>query len=128
MMATVLTVGLGAWPACHVVAAETSSLRLRARTQGLAGCVSNVVTGAFSIVLPYIYNPDQGRLGGRVGFIFAAFSGLGVFLTWTLVPEMKDRTPAEIDEMFESGLRTRMFERWQSEGAELKGMDSRLIR
>jgi MFS family permease len=111
MMVILLIVGMGAWPASYVVAAETSSLRLRARTQGVAGCAANLVTGIFSIVLPYLYNPDQGKLGGKIGFIFGAFCAIGVFCTWILIPEMKNRTPAEIDEMFEMRLKTRDFEK-----------------
>lgn len=112
MMVTLITVGLGAWPASHVVAAETSSLRLRARSQGVGGVATNLANGAFSIVLPYIYNPDSGNLGARVGFVFSAFCAIAVFLTWQYIPELKDRTNNEIDEMFELRLKTREFKRW----------------
>ena len=112
MMATLITVGLGAWPASHVVAAETSSLRLRARAQGIGGVASNVANGIFSIFLPYIYNPDQGNLGARVGFVFSAFCAISVLFTWQYIPELKDRTNSEIDRMFEERLPTRDFKKW----------------
>jgi hypothetical protein len=115
MMVILFCVGMGAWPASFAVAAETSSLRLRARTQGVTGCVSNLVAGAVSIILPYLFNPDSGNLGGRVGFVFAALSGIGAILTWKLVPEMKDRMDAEIDEMFSLNLPAKHFEHWQGE-------------
>jgi len=109
MMAIVLLVGVTAWPAAHVVSGETSSLRLRARTKGMAGSVTNVVSGAISIVLPYIYNPDQGDLGGKTGFLFAAFCAISGAAAWVVVPEMKDRTAAEIDELFERRVPARKF-------------------
>jgi membrane protein implicated in regulation of membrane protease activity len=101
MMIIILLVGLSAWPAAHVVSGETSSLRLRARTKGVAGGMTNVVSGSISLVLPYIYNPDQGNLGGKTGFVFAILCAASAFVAWRAVPEMKDRTPAEIDELFE---------------------------
>ncbi|KAH8901661.1 MFS general substrate transporter [Thozetella sp. PMI_491] len=117
MMIILLIIGLGAWPASYAVAAETSSLRLRAKTQGVAGSTANLTTGLFSIALPYLYNPDQGRLGGRVGFVFAFFTAGAVLVMWAIIPELKDRSAAEIDEMFEMGLPTRSFKHARSQAA-----------
>ncbi len=128
MMIILLVVGLGAWPAGYVVGAEVSSLRLRARTQGVAGVFANLVTGVLSIVLPYLYNPDQGRLGGRIGFVFAAFTAVGLFLAWRLVPEMRCRTPGEIDDMFELHLPTREFASWSGGGASEVEMATRRLK
>ena len=114
MMVILLIVGVGAWPASFVVAGEASSLRLRARTQGIAGCVTNVMTGGISIALPYLYNPDQGRLGGKIGFVFAAMCLISVAIMWKVVPEMKGRTASDIDDMFELRLATREFKSWSS--------------
>lgn len=112
MMATLIAVGLGAWPASHVVAAEVSSLRLRARAQGIGGVATNLANGVFSIFLPYIYNPDEGNLGARVGFVFSAFCAISVLLTWQYIPELKDRSNSDIDRMFEEHVPTRDFKRW----------------
>lgn len=65
MMIITMVCGLGIWPASHVVAAETSSLQLRAKTQGIGWFISGVTTGVFSIILPYIYNADAGNLRGE---------------------------------------------------------------
>ncbi|EJT71049.1 hypothetical protein GGTG_12070 [Gaeumannomyces tritici R3-111a-1] len=115
MMGTMASVSVGAWPAAHVVNCETSSLRLRARAQGLAGMATQLLAGVFSIALPYIYSPDQGSSGPKVGFLFAGFSALAVVGTWLYVPEMKDRDQLEIDIMFEQRLPARAFRGWKGD-------------
>lgn len=107
--------GLGIWPASHVVAAEASSLQLRAKTQGVGWFVSGVATGVFSIILPYIYNSDAGNLRGKTGFVMAGFAALGYIVTWFTIPEMKGRSPMEIDRMFSLQLPTRDFKNWKSD-------------
>ncbi|KAH8655267.1 general substrate transporter, partial [Xylariales sp. PMI_506] len=99
----------GAWPASYAVIGETSTLRLRARTVGLAWFANYLCDGAFSIVLPYLYNPDAANLGGKIGLVYAGISGIGTIGSWLWVPEMKERTPAELDELFEMGTSVRKF-------------------
>lgn len=112
MMVIVVTIGVGVWPASYAVSAETSSLRLRAKTQGLGWCCGGLGSGAFAISLPYSYNKDGGDLRGKTGFIYTAFCLFGLLACWKFVPEMKDRTAAEIDIMFEDRLPAREFKHW----------------
>ncbi|RAL12918.1 proton myo-inositol cotransporter [Aspergillus homomorphus CBS 101889] len=111
----VVASGTGAWPATYAVGAETSSLRLRAKTQGLGWFVNCLSTGVAGLVLPYIFNPDQGALISKTGFLFFASCVVAAVVTWFIVPEMKARTPAEIDRMFENRLPTKEFRRWSPE-------------
>jgi hypothetical protein len=99
-----------------VVGAETSSLRLRAKTQGIGWFTGAFAQGAFGISLPYAYNIDEGNLRAKAGFIIAGFSVLALVLTWLFVPEMKERTAAEIDTMFEHRLPARQFRHWRLAG------------
>jgi hypothetical protein len=106
--------GMGAWPASYAVNGEASSLRLRAKTQGLGVLcymLSNVV---LNIVLPYIYNTDAGDLKGKTGFVYAGFCLLAFTVTWFLIPEMKGHTPLEIDAMFDAKLPRAEFKNWSS--------------
>lgn len=107
-----ITCSLGVWPASYAIAAETSSLRLRAISQGVGGFASGISTVVFGIILPYIFNPDSGNLKGKTGFVYVGFCILGAAITWFYVPEMKDRKPADIDAMFEARLPTRKFKTW----------------
>lgn len=115
MMVITMICGLGIWPASHVVAAETSSLQLRAKAQGIGWFSSGVMTGVFSVILPYIYNADEGNLKAKTGFVMAGFAAVAVVTSWLFVPEMKDRSAMEIDRMFALKLPTRAFKRWTSD-------------
>ncbi|GME45673.1 hypothetical protein N7529_012055 [Neofusicoccum parvum] len=119
MMVIVMTVGVGAWPASYVVGAETSSIRLRAKAQGIGWFASSLASAVMGFLLPYVYNPDQGALGSKTGFIFAALSCVAFVIVWLYVPEMKDRKALEIDRMFELQLPARRFKRWSCETVDL---------
>lgn len=118
MMLTIIVAGVGVWPASFAIAAETSSLQLRARTQGLGWCVSALAVAVSGLALPYVFNPDEGNLRGKTGFTYLATCLLGAGVAWWLVPEMKGRSVAEIDRMFELGLEARRFKGWKSESRE----------
>ena len=114
-MAVITVSGLGSWPASQVISSETSSLKLRSQTLAVGWFSAGVSTGVFAIVLPYIYNPDKGNLRAKTGFVMMGIATVGFALVWLFVPEMKDRTPMEIDRMFALRLRTRAFKNWQSD-------------
>lgn len=123
MTIVTMVCGLGIWPASHVIAAETSSLQLRAKSQGIGWFVSGVTQGVFSISLPYIYNLDAGNLKAKTGFVLAGFAAVGIVATWIWVPEMKGRSPMEIDRMFSLNLKTRAFKNWRSDVIIEKNVD-----
>jgi hypothetical protein len=109
MMLVITICGLGAWPASFVVASETSSLHLRAKAQGIGWFIAGLSSGIAGFVLPYIFNPDQGNLRAKTGFVFAGLCALGVAITFFTVPEMKGRTHDEIDKLFEARVSARRF-------------------
>lgn len=113
-MTLVITVaGAGVWPASFVVAAETSSLRLRSKTQGLAWAFNGAISAGFQMGIPYIYNPDAGDLGAQSGFVFFGVTTVAFIITYFFVPEMKGRTAVEIDQMFQEGIPARRFKQWE---------------
>jgi MFS family permease len=118
MMLTIFVAGVSVWPASFAIAAETSSLQLRARTQGLGWCVSALATAVSGIALPYVFNPDEGNLRGKTGFTYLATCLAGTVVAWWLIPEMRGRSVAEIDRMFELNLGARQFKGWKSESTE----------
>jgi hypothetical protein len=115
MILVAIVCGLGVWPASFVVAGETSSLHLRAKAQGIGWFTAGAAASLFGFVLPYIFNPDQGNLRAKTGFVFAGLSLVGAIVSFFHIPEMKNRTPAEIDEMFELRLPARHFKRWSGD-------------
>lgn len=112
-MLVVITCGVGAWPVSYAVGAETSSLRIRSKTQGVGGLVSHAGAIVANLILPYIYNPDSGDLRAKTGLVFGATCSITVVIGWMLVPELKGRSVLEIDRMFELGLPARRFKGWR---------------
>ncbi|TEA15273.1 MFS transporter fmqE [Colletotrichum sidae] len=112
LILVVIVAGLGVWPASHVVGAETSSLHLRSKAQGIGWFTAGANNSIFGFVLPYIFNPDKGNLKAKTGFVYAGLCALGLLVSFLCIPEMKGRTPAEIDRMFESRLPARQFRHW----------------
>jgi Na+/melibiose symporter-like transporter len=91
-------VGIGA--VAFVLLGETSSPSLRAKTTAMATATQAVFGIVMNIVVPYMVNPDEGNMNGKVGFVFG---GLGVIATvgcFLYIPDLKDRTFEEIDVMF----------------------------
>lgn len=115
MMLTIITCGLGVWPASYAIAAETSSLQLRAQSQGIGWFTSALATTVAGLALPYVFNPDEGNLRGKTGFTYAASCVVGAGVSWLVVPEMKGRSVGEIDGMFEEGVGARGFKQWRKE-------------
>lgn len=116
MMMSIVVCGIGVWPASFAIAAETSSLQLRSKTQGIGWATSAFTTTVSGLVLPYVFNPDEGNLRGKTGYTYAASCLMGVVVSYFLIPEMKGRTINEIDRMFEEKLPAREFKNWRAEG------------
>jgi MFS family permease len=119
LMVVITTCSLGAWPACYAVMGETSSLRLRAKTQAIGGVGQQIVSVVFKFCLPYVFNPDAGNLRAKTGFVYTGFCLIGFAVTWAIVPEMKDRNALEIDRMFDLGLKAREFRKWSGDNLPL---------
>ncbi|KAF5982395.1 maltose permease [Fusarium coicis] len=96
------TGNLGTGSAYPIVAAEVPSTILRAKTLGIGFFVNAFMTWAFSLCVPYMFNADQGNLGGKIGFVFFGFCVIGFALTWIEIPETKNITYAQIDYLFQT--------------------------
>ncbi|KAH9939513.1 maltose permease [Amylocystis lapponica] len=99
----------GIGPLGYVIFAEVSSAKLRSKTVGL-GILTNSLCGmVMNIVIPYLVNPDEANLGGKVGFIFGGLAAVGTVWAYLYIPETKNRTVDEIDLLFERGVSARHF-------------------
>ncbi|KHJ30880.1 putative maltose permease [Erysiphe necator] len=102
-----LTIGSVAWP----LISEISKSSLRGHTQALATVTQGVVGAVGGVLLPFAVNPDSGNLGGKVGFVYGTILGFSCIGIWWWYPETKGRTFAEIDRLFEMGVKPRHFEK-----------------
>jgi fucose permease len=99
------TVGSVAWP----IITEVSSSKLRGHTQALATVTTGIVGAISGVLLPFAVNPDQGNMGGKIGFVYGGILAVSCVGVWWWYPETKGRTFAEIDRLFESGVPPRKF-------------------
>ncbi|KAH6867417.1 general substrate transporter [Thelonectria olida] len=104
---------VGAGPVIPIIAAETSSVRLRAKANAIGFMCSGFASLVFNISVPYIFNADEGNLGGKTGLMFAALCAIAWLVFFLELPEMKNRTYLQLDEMFEKNVRTRDFRKYQ---------------
>ncbi|KAF7554729.1 hypothetical protein G7Z17_g2703 [Cylindrodendrum hubeiense] len=114
MIAIIIVCGMGCWPAGYAIMGETSSLRLRAKTQAIGGAAQQMSSVFMSFVLPYLFNPDAGNLGAKTGLFYLGLCSIAVVLCWLFLPEMKGRSTMEIDHMFNIKLPARAFKKWRS--------------
>ncbi|KAG5778318.1 hypothetical protein H9Q73_008018 [Fusarium xylarioides] len=104
---------IGSGPVIPIIASETSSVRLRAKANAVGFICNSFVSWVFNFCVPYIFNSDEGNLGGKTGLIFAALSVIAWVIFWFDLPEMKNRSYLELDEMFENKVKTRQFRKYQ---------------
>ncbi|CAI6013931.1 hypothetical protein V2G26_003841 [Clonostachys chloroleuca] len=81
---------------------EVSSTSLRAPTIAIATATQAAIGTLFNSVIPYMINPDEGNLRGKVGFVFGGLSAVATVWAFFFVPELKGRPFDEIDYMFQS--------------------------
>ncbi|OQU96574.1 hypothetical protein CLAIMM_02638 [Cladophialophora immunda] len=87
----------------QVLLGEIPSNKLRSKTIGLATCAGWLCDTLIICGIPYLLSPVYANMGAKVGFIFGGTQV--VVLLWSIffIPETKDRTLEEIDEMFMNG-------------------------
>lgn len=105
------TIGSVAWP----IITEVSSSKLRGHTQSLATVTTGVFGAISGVLLPFAVNPDEGNMGGKIGFVYGGILAVSCVGVWRWYPETKGRTFAEVDRLFEMGIDPRRFERTKLE-------------
>jgi SP family general alpha glucoside:H+ symporter-like MFS transporter len=65
--------------------------------------------GGTQVILPFLVNPDQANLKGKVGWIFAGFAFIGGIWGYFAVPETANRNVDELDELFARRVPPRKF-------------------
>ncbi|CAI6340700.1 unnamed protein product [Periconia digitata] len=116
--AVVSICGLGVWPASYAVQGETSTLRLRAKSQAIGGLTNSLVNMGGSAILPLLFNRDQADLGAKTGFVFTATCVVGAAATFLFLPELKGRSAQEIDHLFEKKIPAMKSTKWRDTALE----------
>ncbi|EUC32548.1 hypothetical protein COCCADRAFT_98360, partial [Bipolaris zeicola 26-R-13] len=80
---------------------------LRAHTTALATATQSILGIIMNIAIPYMVNPDEGNLKGKVGFVFGGLAAIATLGARIYVPELKGRTNREIDMLFAARIPTK---------------------
>jgi hypothetical protein len=78
---------------------EFPSQRLRSFTFGIAASIGFFGAWLTTFTAPYFINPDALNWGPKYGYIWAPSCIIGALWTYFYLPEVKNRTFEEIDEM-----------------------------
>lgn len=70
---------------------------------------ATAVSTAVLQVMPYLINPGNANLGGKITFVFFGLSVPMCVYLYFYFPEMKGRTYLELEEMFQARLPARQF-------------------
>lgn len=100
-----------------IVSAEVPTLAVREKTITVA-TFSGFATGVLvSFVSPFMQDEGYGNLQGRIGFVWAAFSIVSAVWAFFFLPELKNRTLEELDELFQKRVSVFEFGKYQTTGA-----------
>jgi hypothetical protein len=102
-------------PNSFVILCEVSATKVRSKTIAIATAVQAIFGIAMTVAFPYLINPDQADLRGKVGFFFGGLSAFSLLWAYFRCPETKGRTYEELDLMFARGVPTREFKKYRVE-------------
>ena len=105
-------------PICFVILCEVSATKVRSKTIAVATAVQAMLAIVMTVAIPYMINPDQADMRGKIGFFYGGLSAISLVWAYFRVPETKARTYEELDIMFSRGVRTRDFKGYRVEGVD----------
>ncbi|KAK2003805.1 sugar porter family MFS transporter [Colletotrichum falcatum] len=100
---------LSVGPICFVLISEASATRVRSKTIALATAAQGVLGIIMTVAIPYMINPDEANMQGKLGFFFGGLAALCFVWAWFRVPETAGRTYEELDILFEQRVPARKF-------------------
>lgn len=109
LMLWFLTYGSTIGPIPYVIASEVGASQLRVKTIALGRNTYYFWAVLNVIAAPYMLNPAEANLKGKAAFPAACFTILLLTWAWFRLPEMKDRTPEELDVLFDRRVSARQF-------------------
>lgn len=97
-------------PVCFVLLSECSATRVRSKTIAVATAAQGLLGIVMTVAIPYMINPAQANMQGKLGFFFGGLAGLCLLWAYFRVPETRGRTYGELDLLFDEGVSARKFE------------------
>ncbi|KAI1820929.1 putative maltose permease [Xylaria intraflava] len=106
---------LSVGPMTFVILGECSATRVRSKTIAIATAVQAVVGIIMTVAIPYLINPDEANLQGKLGYFFGGLGAICLVWSYFRVPETKGRTYDELDILFDRNVPARQFKTYQIE-------------
>ena len=100
-------------PFSWLAGGELPSQRLRSYTFGLSASIGFLGAWLATFTAPYFINPSALNWGPKYGYIWFPSGLLAAAFVFFYLPEAKDRTLEELDEMFEARVPARKFRGYQ---------------
>lgn len=100
-------------PVCFVLLSECSATRVRSKTIALATVAQGLLGIVMTVAIPYMINPGQANMQGKLGFFFGGLGGLCLIWAFFRVPETVGRTYEQLDLLFDKGIPARKFKDYE---------------
>lgn len=84
-------------PVCFALLGECSAARVRSKTIAVATAAQGVIGIIMTVAIPYMINPDQANMQGKLGFFFGGLAALCYVWAFFRVPETRGRSYDELD-------------------------------
>ncbi|KAI0016604.1 general substrate transporter [Xylariomycetidae sp. FL0641] len=97
----------------YVIGAEIGTAALREKTMALTTSISIFAAFIVAFSIPYILDD----IGANIGWVFGGMATLATIYTYFCVPETKNRSLEELDELFEKRVSARKFASTETTGA-----------
>ena len=99
-------------PVCFVIIAEASATRVRSKSIAVATAAQGLLGIVTTVALPYMINPDQANMQGKLGFFFGGLAAICSVWAYFRIPETKGRTFEELDILFDRKVPAREFKHY----------------
>jgi MFS family permease len=96
-------------PIGWVALVEMSTPTLRTQTAGVAALMQSCVNVLFNYTVPLMLSAQYAGWGAKIGLFFGPLAALSVIALFFLFPETKNRSYAELDELFARKISARKF-------------------
>lgn len=106
---------LSVGPICFIIISEASATRVRSKSIAVATAAQAVVGIAMTVAIPYMINPDEAGMQGKLGFFFGGLGALCLVWAWLRMPETRGRTYEELDLLFDKKVPARQFKGYELE-------------
>lgn len=104
---------LSVGPICFIIISEASATRVRSKSIAVATASQAIVGIVMTVGIPYMINPDEANMQGKLGFFFGGLAALCFFWAYFRIPETMGRTFEELDLLFDRRVPAREFKNYQ---------------